>query len=420
MKVLYATRLFSGLESSLISKKWSPTGVPTIYKIIEELDLKEDTKFIFSAKDSGDGYLSSWNHSRDLLINVSGLNSQVKVLAGSNYFFPWLPRRVAFFLREIRQYVCVIVEAFKFKPDVIYCDHANVIVGAILSRFHWNSNVVFRVMGVYPSMREALRSKSLINKVFKWAYSSPFNLVICTQDGSGVEPWLKKAISKDVKIEVLLNGVDMIKSTNMDKLDNQLKEISPNKKIILFIGKLEEFKGCYDFLNAFFILIDKGIEELHAVIIGTGSQELIIKKLVEDRNDEHRFTFISKLPHGQILAAHKISDIYVSMNYLGNLSNSNLEAIQSNICMIIPKPQSKEGIDIITNNLLGDAIESVPIKNPVLLASSIHKLIFSRKDREKKLKLLKLRKRSFLKSWDERIQIEIKLLDQLIEDKNEK
>ena len=52
MKILYSTRLFSGLESSFINKKWNPTGVPTIYKLIEELDKKHDTKFIFSAKDS--------------------------------------------------------------------------------------------------------------------------------------------------------------------------------------------------------------------------------------------------------------------------------------------------------------------------------------------------------------------------------
>ena len=88
--------------------------------------------------------------------------------------------------------------------------------------------------------------------------------------------------------------------------------------------------------------------------------------------------------------------------------------------MIIPKPQTKDGIDIITNNLLGDAVESIPIKNPGLLADSMLKLIFSKKDREKKLKLLELKKKNFLKSWDERIQLEIGLLDQLIESINEK
>ncbi len=37
-KILYVCRLFNGLETSVKSRKWNPTGVPTIYKIIETLD----------------------------------------------------------------------------------------------------------------------------------------------------------------------------------------------------------------------------------------------------------------------------------------------------------------------------------------------------------------------------------------------
>ena len=43
MKILYVTRLFSGLESSFINGTWDPTGVPTIYKVIKELDEKYET-----------------------------------------------------------------------------------------------------------------------------------------------------------------------------------------------------------------------------------------------------------------------------------------------------------------------------------------------------------------------------------------
>ena len=172
-------------------------------------------------------------------------------------------------------------------------------------------------------------------------------------------------------------------------------------------------------MDAFFLLVDKGVEEVHALMIGTGSEELSLKKIVKDREIEHRFTFISRLPHNQILAAHQISDVYVSMNHLGNLSNSNLEAIQSNICMVIASPQPIDGIDIVTNKLLGDSVESVPINSPVLLADSINQLIFSKTVRDEKLKLVKLKKKSFLKSWDERIEIEIMLLEQLLISKNE-
>ena len=37
MKVMYVARLFSGLEASLLKRRWEPAGVPTVYKLIREL-----------------------------------------------------------------------------------------------------------------------------------------------------------------------------------------------------------------------------------------------------------------------------------------------------------------------------------------------------------------------------------------------
>ena len=38
MKILYICRIFSGLELSLKTNVWKPTGVPTIYKLLEYFD----------------------------------------------------------------------------------------------------------------------------------------------------------------------------------------------------------------------------------------------------------------------------------------------------------------------------------------------------------------------------------------------
>ena len=417
MKVLYATRLFSGLETSLINGVWEPTGVPTIYKFIEELDDRHNVKFIFSAKDNGNGYSSSWNSSKDKKIVVQGLNQPVKVLTGTSYYFSWIPRSLAINLREVRQYIHIFIEVLLFNPEIIYCDHANVFIGSFLSRIQKKIPVVFRVMGVYPSMRDSLVSNRFIDKAYKLAYKSPFSLVICTQDGSGIELWLNKAIANNTKIEILLNGVDSINELSVKELDYSLKTIPLDKKIILFVGKLETYKGCYDFLNAFVELINKGVENIHALIIGTGSEEKKLKTIVKKNIYKHNVTFINRLPHSQILAVHKMSCIYVSMNYLGNLSNSNLEAIQSNDCMIIPTFQPNNGIDVVTNKMLGNSVISTPIKNPILLADCMHNLIISKSKRVEKSELLAKRKLNFIWSWEDRVKAEVKLLEKVLNDK---
>ncbi|MBT4730663.1 glycosyltransferase [Candidatus Woesearchaeota archaeon] len=411
MKILYVTRLFSGLESSFINGTWDPTGVPTIYKVIKELDEKYETKFIFSAKDDGDGYFSLWKNKKDSIFNIVGLRQSIHVLAGIDFFPKWVTRKIAIILRDFRQALFIILATVRFKPDIIYCDHANIIVAAILARYQNHTPVVFRAMGVYPFMRKALTPTNIIHYIFKWAYHSPFDLVICTQDGSGVELWLDNALRAGIKKEVLLNGVG--ETILPDVLDKQLLLLAKKKSTILFVGKLEKYKGCYEFIESILLLLEKNDDKIHALVIGTGNEKQQLKSLVERANCTEFFTFIDRLPHNQIAAAHKISEIYVSMNHLGNLSNSNLEAIQHNDCMVIPVSQPKIGVDVVTNRLLDDAVVNVPIQNPIELSKALNILINSKDKRDMLSKSVNFKKRDFLWSWEERIKVEINLLENL-------
>ena len=81
--------------------------------------------------------------------------------------------------------------------------------------------------------------------------------------------------------------------------------------------------------------------------------------------------------------------------------------------MIIPDPQPDNGIDVITKRLLGDAVVMVPKENHVKLAEAIYQLLQSREKREKFSALLRERKRDFLWTWDERINIEIDFLEKI-------
>jgi len=419
MKILYAVRLFSGLEQSFHDRVWNPTGVPTIYRIIEEFDKRYEMQFVFTAKDSGKGYLSSWVSPHDIECIVNGLIHKVVLLAGTRYFPLWFPRKIAMILRELRHLMVLIFYFFKQQPDLIYCDHANVIAAAVFSRIQKKVPVVFRVMGVYPSMREVLKSSNnIVHSVYRWAYKSPFNLVICTQDGSGVEVWMESALRQEVKREVLLNGTDQIIYDDII-LDPSLErvesiQVSESKIIILFVGKLEKYKGCYTFVDSIITLLKKSVSNIHALIIGTGSESENLLKLVHRSGYGEYFTFIERLSHKQVFAAHGLSDIYVSMNSLGNLSNANLEAIQSNDCMIIPESQSSCGVDVTTSELLGDSVLMVPIFDVYRLSNAMYDLISSHEKRYLLSSRLKKRKKSFLWSWEERINCELDLIQESV------
>jgi len=409
MKILYVTRLFSGLENSFSNKIWEPSGVPTIYRIIEEIDKHHTPRFLFTAKDNGQGYFSSWNETVDKENAVSGLKNNVCIISGIDFFPAWLGRKIRMVLREMRQSLFIIMEIIKFKPDLIYCDHANVLIGGVLSRVQNRIPVVFRVMGIDGFMRQCLTPNNFIQKVYRWAYNSPFSLVLCTQDGSGVESWVNSALLHTVRREILLNGTDII--TLPPVIDKRILNIPDEKLVILFIGKLEKYKGCYEFVQSILLLLKENHNNVHALMIGVGSEESSLKKLIKEERMSDYFTFIDGLPHAQIFAAHSISDIYVSMNYFGNLSNANLEAIQSNDCMIIPKPQVD--IDIVTNGLLKGGVVNVSIQDPIGLFNALVELINSNKKRIDMSNAISVIKQDFLWSWQKRINREMELLQEV-------
>ena len=65
MKILFALRLYTGLEDSMINGSWEPKGVPTIYKLLEGLDKNHDIKVLLLHKEPGKMQYSKYRETRD-------------------------------------------------------------------------------------------------------------------------------------------------------------------------------------------------------------------------------------------------------------------------------------------------------------------------------------------------------------------
>ena len=70
-----------------------------------------------------------------------------------------------------------------------------------------------------------------------------------------------------------------------------------------------------------------------------------------------------------------MTDIYVSANSDGNLTNANLEAIAANACMIVPAPQHEKHIDVKTTEYLADAVSYFRHDDPNDLKEKILHLV---------------------------------------------
>ena len=407
MKLLLVTRLYSGFELSLKNLVWNPEGVPTIYNLINGLADRHNISVIFTAKDSGTTYMSNWKETKDKNIKLRNLNAKIRVLSGIYYFPLFLPRKLAMILRDVRQFFCILYYIKHNKPALVYCDSANVIIAYLIKKIYPKIPVVVRVLGVCSFWRSILNSKRLVHKIYKFAFKGNFSAVIGTQDGSGIEYWFKESLKNNVPRYVLLNGVK--KNLNIKtSLNHNIK--------ILFVGRLETYKGISVFLKALIKVLKKTKKKIIITIIGYGTLYKEAFNLCKSSGYIKNFNFLKSIPHKDVLNHHSESDIYISTNTDGNLINTNLEAISSNACMIIPSPQKKKLIDIKTYELLKNSVLYYKINNEDSLAKKIMFLLDSPDDIIKYKRKIEQSKKYFIKTWKQRVNEEVKILENLIKE----
>ena len=347
MKILYVVRLFSGIEDGLQRGIWEPKGVPTICRMVEALDRgNHEVQFVFTCKDVA----SKWSFRSHRRFAVEGLRHAVTVLVGGNSLPRWLGRSRGY-LRELRQLWPIWRAHREFQPDVMYFDRVNIYQAALAARFT-NTPVVWRVMGVPPAMCRALEANDPVSRFTRWAYRAPFAKVICSLDGSGGKAWMNRALSPDTPRVEMLNGVDANTGAPLDPVIEAALPAHPVK--VLFISRLVDDKGCMVFMEGFLRALSMEPQGLHAVVAGDGPYLNTMRAAAAARDADHHVSFLGRIAHDQVSALHQRCDIYVSLNPMGNLSNSNLEAIKSGACMIIPASQPERGVDKETDELIAE------------------------------------------------------------------
>ena len=152
------------------------------------------------------------------------------------------------------------------------------------------------------------------------------------------------------------------------------------------------------------------------IIAGSGSELDNLKSLVKKNKSQKLVNFIGSINHDDINILYDTSDIFVSLNTTGNLSNNCLEAFNSGICCIIPEENYLNGCDKIIKEYVGkNSIIRVPYENMhVKLTYILTDLIKNRKKIKVYANNIKKDSKSFLRSWNSRVKNEIILIDKII------
>jgi len=273
-----------------------------------------------------------------------------------------------------------------------------------------NIKTVVRLMGVKDDMRDCINGHSIYHKFIKWSYRAPFSLVLATQDGAGPDTWMEKALIDIVPRKTMLNGVDR----NIEPQEiERYKKLPKNKSIVIFVGRLEKDKAPDKFLESFMIVRKKIPNKFYAIILGSGSMKKTLDDIIIRENAFNDVSFFSNLNTNNVYFLLNNSDIYVSLNRFGNLSNANLEAMVNKKVMIIPKSQKDKDIDHYTDNILkDDSVHRVTNSDAIEeVADAIIYLMQNKRVMNNLEKNIYSIANLYIKSWKIRIKTEDKLLN---------
>jgi glycosyltransferase involved in cell wall biosynthesis len=181
------------------------------------------------------------------------------------------------------------------------------------------------------------------------------------------------------KIKIISHGVS-------------LKEFNPNKKSSLFkktlkippesqvVTSTRNFEKVYDVKTVIKAIpsVIKVKPNVHFLVIGEGTQKRHLQKIADSLNLQKYVTFVGKIPNEEISKFLANSNIYVSTSLSDSTSVSLLEAMATQLPVVITDIEgNREWIKNGENGFI------IPKSNPELLAEKIKRLLDDKRTAEK-------------------------------------
>lgn len=311
--ILLVLRLYSGLRDSVVESRWNPKGVPAISKLIDQLDSRGDDYRVIFYDLSLQPSVPAGTKSFD------GLTVPVRIF---NMPIPFL---ISDRVMKLVLAICTVFWALRESAGLVYTDRANILGGGLCCRL--GIPTVIRMLGCPPDLYDGIGRKGKLS-LSRWACHSPFAAVIGTEDGSKIREFAERFLRKEVRVERRLNGIDrdLLGAAGIHEGEENLAVVA--------VGRLAESKGCLEILDSWGNYVARGGKG-KLEFVGDGELREVLEKRIVERGLEDSVEVRGAIPHRQLLKELGRFDVYLSFNRDGQLSNTNLEAMASGLCLIL-------------------------------------------------------------------------------------
>jgi len=390
--------MYSGLFECFEKNNWNPTGIPTITKLTDRIAKEYPLNWVVVCKTEMESEIVSNKFAKFTFNNLN-----INIVPYRNFIS--IGR-----LNKLINDILTFRYLYRFARDkryIFYCDRSNIIIAALLKVIN-KAPVVIRILGLYPDQK-LLATKTgfkILSPFTYLAYRVPYNFAICTQDGSGIEFYLNRLLNGATKREILLNGVEKDWISNSRRTNNRIT--------LLFVGKLIEDKGIMELIEAVQNLKEDNYNFI-LNIVGMGCLKERIKEIIVKEKLSKYIKLIGSVKQENIHRYYDNADIYISLNKLGNLSNTVLEAMVMRKCVIMLQKDENTYTDVFTEQFIPEHIVvRIDRKNIVTdLTGKLEDLIGNPDKIKAYSKSIARFAKDVLWSWDDRVDYEIKLLNQV-------
>ena len=408
MKLLFITRLFSGLIPSMEKGKWIPFGVPAFYKLIEKINEKKipaDVIFLCKTKEESN------NFRKITKINFSELDINFHIVPFYNVSFRINYLNLLF--NDIFHTMYLLYRLSGFNYKLIYTDRANLKFALLSSLLRYPTVLRFLGIGSLHTFFLANKNK-LLFPIQYLSLKRKYDLIICSEDGSPSRYFFKKYFHLKTPCRILLNGVSKSLTKKPSFSIRERHNIDSKTPLLLFVGRLTEDKGAGEFVNTL-IKLKKTSKQFNAIIICGGEKDDRLERKIIDNSLEDRVFFERFIPHALMAEFYRQIDIYISLNKYGNLSNTILEAMNEGKCIAMLGKDEKDYTDESTEKLIPKNVALFIDRNNIVddLTAKLANLF----ENQQKIAMYSERMRKFandfLWSWDDRIDYEVGLLQKV-------
>jgi glycosyltransferase involved in cell wall biosynthesis len=369
-------------------------------------------------------YVKEYINNYEFSIPFANILKQLRNVTLSNNLFIQLFQYAVHLASEYIVWILFTCGAIK-KAKTIYKRYPPDIIYAYNEMAAMAGYVVAKVCGV-PSITRLFGTflySVLFSRGFWFRYmvaisgfKTPSTYLIVGDDGTKGDQVAEFLRIDRRRLKFWKNGVDFdIYDPNLN-LEMARKEFGIDKhiKVILSLCRLEKWKGVDRVIEAVPGVVSRK-RDVQFIIAGDGTEKKNLEEKVKDLKASECVRFLGNVDREKVKKLMNLSDIFVTLQDISNLSNVFLEAFAAGRCIVTLNDGSMDGLIIdgfsgffVNKDSRGD-LEECLLK---LLGNDLLRKQVGDNARQMA--------RQLLESWEERTDKEVALVEGLVNGRNSK